>query len=218
MSLGFRIGKHRLGVEAALIERFRAIPCANISDAMWRLTAGGAKLRPVGPARMIGTALTVRTAPGDNLMVHKAIAMAKPGDVIVVDAGGDLTNAIIGDRMVTVAAQRGVAGFVINGAIRDRDDLAKHSIPVFAAGVTHRGPYKNGPGEINYPIAIDGMVIESGDIVVGDADGFLSIPFRDALEVCIGAEAKLAAERDNPPKSEPEKIDADLRRLGCVFE
>jgi len=218
MVAGFRIGKSRAKAARALIERFRRIPCANISDAMWRLTAGGPTLRPVGASAMIGTALTVRCAPGDNLMVHKAIAMAEPGDVIIVDAGGVLANAIIGERMVTVADQRGVAGFVINGAIRDYDILKSHSLPVYAAGVTHRGPYKNGPGEINYPVAIDGMVIESGDIVIGDSDGLLCIPLRDAEEICVGAEAKMAAEQNNPPRSDPEKIDAELKRLGCVFE
>ena len=98
---------------------------------------------------MVGTAFTVRTRPGDNLMVHKAIDMAAPGDVIVVDAGGALENALIGELMAGWAQKRGVAGFVIDGAIRDSEALAEGDFPVYAAGVTHRGPYKDGPGEIN---------------------------------------------------------------------
>ena len=127
---------------------------------------------------MAGPALTVKTRPGDNLMLHKALDLAEPGDVIVVDAGGDLTNAIIGEIMSGYAASRGLGGIVINGAIRDAGALRRASFPVYAAGVTHRGPYKDGPGEINVPIAIDGMVIEPGDLIVGDEDGVLVRPLR----------------------------------------
>lgn len=169
-------------VPAELIEKYKGLPVANISDVSWRMTAGGADLRPMhNGAPMIGTALTVKARPGDNLMVHKALALAQPGDVIVVDAGGDLTNAIIGEIMVAYAITRKLNGFVINGAIRDIDDISKGDFPVFAAGVTHRGPYKDGPGEINTTIAINGMVINPGDLIIGDADGFLSVP-KDQVE------------------------------------
>jgi regulator of RNase E activity RraA len=217
MSFGFRIGQARPWVDQAIMERLRDIPTANISDAMFRMTAGGARLRPIGPAKLIGPALTVKTAPGDNLMVHKAIGIAKRGEVIVVDAGGDVTNSIIGERMVAMAAERGVAGFVINGAIRDAVALREGTMPVFAAGISHRGPYKNGPGEIYYPIAIDGMVIEAGDLIVGDDDGLVCVPYRDAQEICAAAEKKAASERNNRPVHDAATIDAELRRLGCVF-
>src|SRR5439155_23755659 len=105
---------------------------------------------------------TVKAPPGDNLMFHKAIALAQPGDVIVIDAGGDLTNALMGEMMLMQITKRAVAGVVINGAIRDAAYIRRQSLPVFAAGVTHRGPYKNGPGEINVPVSIDGMVIAPG--------------------------------------------------------
>ncbi|MEI0548560.1 RraA family protein, partial [Klebsiella sp. 72742] len=111
---------------------------------------------------LCGAALTVKARPGDNLMLHYAIDSAEPGDVIVVDAGGDLTNALIGEMMVAYAVKRGVAGIVIHGAIRDAGSIKAGDFPLFAAGVSHRGPYKDGPGEINVPIAIDGMVIEPG--------------------------------------------------------
>ncbi len=96
-------------------------------------------------------------------MLHKAIDIAEPGDVIIVDGGGDLTNSLIGEMMSSHAEYRGIAGIVIYGAIRDYDVIHAGKFPIFAAGVTHRGPYKDGPGEINVPIAIDGMVIEPGD-------------------------------------------------------
>ena len=175
--IGFRVCNRAHKVDESWIEKFRQLPVANGSDVMSRMTAGGAPLRPfyTGP-RMVGAAITVKSRPGDNLMVHKALDIAEAGDVIVVDAGGDLTNAIIGELMVAHAVQRGLGGIVIFGAIRDSEELIAGSFPVFAAGVTHRGPYKDGPGEVNVPIAINGMVITPGDLVCGDADGFLSVP------------------------------------------
>ena len=219
MSSGFRIGRNRQKVDASLVAKFRDIPTANISDVMNRMTAGGSRLRPVGVAALAGPALTVKTAPGDNLMVHKAIHMADPGDVVVVDAGGDLTNAIIGERMVLIAQARGIAGFVINGAVRDLEYLRSCPMPVFAAGVTHRGPYKNGPGEIHYPIAIDGMVIASGDLIIGDDDGLICIGYGDADAVCVTAAAKAEAEKNSDPvANNRDWIDKSLKRLGCEID
>ena len=176
--IGFRILKRARKVDARIVAQFREIPVANVSDSMHRMSAGGARLRPMHKGgRMAGPALTVKTRPGDNIMVHKALDLAEPGDVLVVDAGGDLTNAIIGEIMSGYGKARGLAGIVIDGAIRDADEIRASEFPVYAAGVTHRGPYKDGPGEINVPIAIDGMVIEPGDLVLGDGDGLLCVPF-----------------------------------------
>ncbi len=187
--------KRRHRADAAIVERLRKVPVANISDVMWRLSAAGPRLRPIHDGRpMAGVALTVKTRPGDNLFVHKALDLAEPGDVIVVDAGGDLTNAIIGELMAGYAATRGIAGLVIHGAVRDVDVLKKGPLPVYAGGVTHRGPYKDGPGQINVPIALDGMVVMPGDIVLGDADGVLAVPLDQAAAICDAAEAKHAQE------------------------
>jgi regulator of RNase E activity RraA len=172
---------------------------------------------------MAGPALTVRSRPGDNLMVHKALDIAQPGDIIVVDAGGDLTNAIIGEIMTSYGQTRGVGGMVINGAIRDAGTIRAGNFPVYAAGVTHRGPYKDGPGEINVPIAIDGMTIEPGDLVIGDEDGFLAVPF-DACETVLAAtQAKHAAELQQladiaAGKADRAWVDAALTKLGCEIE
>src|SRR5581483_293470 len=195
MTIGFRIARRLRKVDAALVAKYKTLPLANISDCMWRMSAGGPRLRPMhGDGVMAGPALTVKTRPGDILMVHKAIDMAEPGDVIVVDAGGDLTAAIIGELMATHAETRGVAGIVINGAIRDSAVLRAGHFPVFAAGVTHRGPYKDGPGEINVAIALDGMVIEPGDLVLGDDDGVLCVPFGETEGIYAQARAKSEAE------------------------
>src|SRR4051812_15782514 len=145
---------------------------------MSRMTHGGARLRPLHAGGVLtGPALTVKQRPGDNLMVHAALNRAEPGDVLVVDAGGDLTNAILGELMLAHAQQIGMAGVVINGGGRDYGWIKTNSFPVYAAGVTHRGPYKNGPGEVNVTIAIDGMVIEPGALIVGDEDGLVCVPY-----------------------------------------
>ena len=167
----------------------------HLSDSMERLYAGGPQLRPMhGEGKLAGPAFTVKTAAGDNLLVHKALDMAHKGDVIVVDAGGFLDNAIIGELMMSRARQRGVAGIVIWGAIRDSAEIRAGTYPVFAAGVTHRGPYKNGPGEINVPIMMGGTPVNPGDIIVGDADGLVAIPQEQAERILKSAQAILAKE------------------------
>jgi RraA family protein len=218
--IGFRILARRRKVDERVVAQFRGIPVANVSDSMSRLTAGGARLRPMhGGGAMAGPAFTVKTRPGDNLMVHKALDLAEPGDVIVVDAGGDLTNAIIGEIMSTYAKARGVAGIVINGAVRDAEAIRAGTFPVFAAGVTHRGPYKDGPGEINVPVAFDGMVIEPGDLVLGDGDGLLCVPVDVTEAVYAQASEKVKVEARELAAAgnaglERSWVDARLRQLG----
>lgn len=218
--IGFGIFKRTRRVDPRVVAQFRDLPVANVSDSMSRMTAGGARLRPMhGGGRMAGPAFTVKTRPGDNLMIHKALDLAEAGDVIVVDAGGDLTNALIGEIMSTYAKARGIAGMVINGAVRDADSLRAGTFPVFAAGVTHRGPYKDGPGEINVPVAIDGMVIEPGDLMLGDGDGVLCVPY-DAVEAvhALASEKAKVEERElgNAANAALERawVDARLRQLG----
>ena len=226
MSIGFRVMNRKRVVSAELVDRFRLIPTANISDVMNRMTAGGPRLRPYhSGGAMCGPALTVKTRPGDNLMVHMALTMIQPGDIIVIDAGGDLTNSLIGERMISKAMHRGAGGFVVNGAIRDLDWVSANSIPVFGAGVNHRGPYKSGPGEINVPVAIDGMVIEPGDLVIGDGDGLICIPIDEARELYEKAHAKHEEESSTfadlgkiDQAEEYKKLSASLKAMGCEFE
>jgi len=224
MPIGFRVLKRKQVVAPELVEQFRAIPVANISDSMSRLTAGGPTLRPLHAGGVLcGPALTVKCRPGDNLMVHMALNLAVEGDVIVVDAGGDLTNAIIGERMLSYCVAKKFAGVVINGAVRDCAWIKSNPFPVYAAGVTHRGPYKDGPGEINVPIAFDGMVIEPGDLIVGDDDGLLCVPIRDAAAICTAAKAKHQSELDTfgaigKGDNNRARYMKQLLDLGCEFE
>jgi len=172
------------------LKRAAALPTPNISDAMGKIMPACVALKPLHRlARpMAGRALTVRVPPGDNLFVYKAIAIAGPNDVIVVDAGGVLEQAIIGEIMTTLAASRGVAGIVVHGAIRDIDIVSMSEFPVFARGHTYRGPYRDGPGEINVPIALAGMSVEPGDLVVGDANGVVVVPHADIEAVLEAAQ------------------------------
>jgi regulator of RNase E activity RraA len=156
-------------------------------------------------------------------MIHKALDLAEPGDVVVVAAGGDLTTALFGELMAAHAIARGVAGIVIDGSVRDSGTLRAQSFPVYAAGVTHRGPYKDGPGEINVAVAIDGMVIEPGDLVLGDDDGVLCVPYDAAEELLAASHAKQAAEAKmladfQAGTSDRRWVDEALRRLGCAIE
>jgi RraA family protein len=221
MSIGFRVLPRTCAVTAEQIERYRGLPVANISDSMNRLSAAGSGLRPLhGGGYLAGAALTVKCRPGDNLMVHYALNIAQPGDVIVVDAGGDLTNALMGELTLAFAQKQQLAGVVINGAVRDLHSIARGTFPVYAAGVTHRGPYKNGPGEINVPVAIDGMVIEPGDLIVGDLDGVLCVPLDHVDAVYVDASARQTAEIDKlraiaQGKNDRSWVLEKLRALNC---
>jgi regulator of RNase E activity RraA len=223
MPIGFRLLARQRSVAPELVAQFVGIPVANVSDSMSRMSAAGPQLRKMHRSGVLaGPALTVKSRPGDNLMLHKAIDMAVPGDVIVMDAGGDLTNSLFGELMLEHALNRQIAGFVLHGAIRDGDIIFEKNLPVYAAGVTHRGPYKDGPGEINVPIAVGGMVVEPGDLILGDGDGVLSVPFDETENVLEKARAKQRSEAQQMEAIKAQAndrtwVDASLHRLGCDF-
>ncbi len=224
MPIGFRILTSPPRADARLLAAFAVLPTSNISDNMLRHYGSGARLRPYHRGGvLVGTAFTVKTRAGDNLLTHKAIDMAAPGDVILVDAGGGLDHAIVGEIMTSHANKRGVAGMVIDGAIRDAEAIAASKFPVYACGVTHRGPYKDGPGEINVPVSIAGMIVNPGDIIVGDADGVVAIAQSDAekiLALTIAQKQKedstLAAIAAGTPVDR-NWVDKMLRDSGCSF-
>jgi RraA family protein len=195
MSASMRILDIPKRPDPRLVAELAKMVTPHLSDSMERLYAGGPQLRPMHrEGKLAGPAYTVKTTPGDNLLVHKALDAAQKGDVIVVDAGGICENAIIGELMMSRARQRGVAGIVIWGAIRDSAEIGAGTYPVYASGVTHRGPYKNGPGEINVPINMGGMAVNPGDIIIGDADGLVAIPQDQAERVLASAKSILEKE------------------------
>lgn len=189
---GLRIGDLNFPrVEASICQRARHLPTGNVADCINRLFAVRG-LRPVGggsDVHLCGPALTVRTAPADNLFIHKALDVAHPGDVLVVDACGGRSHALVGEIMTRYAERRGIAGLVIDGPVRDSRELGDLRLPVFAAGTSPFGPWKNGPGEIAYPVACGGVPVMPGDLVVGDADGVVIVPRADAAAVVAAAEA-----------------------------
>ena len=178
------------------VAKFREIPTAVIGDCMFRLFAAGPRIRPMHAKGTVlaGPAYTVRTRPGDNLFIHKAIDSALPGDVVVVDAGGDCTNSLMGEMMLTHSETRGLAGVVLDGAIRDSGYVGNHGYPVFAVGVTERGPYQSGPGELNVPIAMGGLVVMPGDLIIGDDDGVICVPFDMTEDIYADAAKRFAVE------------------------
>lgn len=180
-----------------LLLGFATTSTAVISDNLQRLP-GVIGLRPFhrGSHVLVGRALTVRVAAGDNLFIHKALELVHPGDVLVVDGDGDCNRALIGEIMASIGRTRGAAGFVIDGAIRDSGAIQNGEFPIFARAVIHRGPYKNGPGAINVPVSIGGLVISPGDIVVGDNDGIVSFPVEGAAELLHAVRAQEKREEE----------------------
>ncbi|OEC33961.1 Regulator of RNase E activity RraA [Pseudomonas cuatrocienegasensis] len=155
-----------------LIDAFRDVVTPHLSDSLGRHIGARGLKRYNQTGKLVGTALTVKTRPGDNLFIYKAMSMIQPGHVLVIDAQGDTRNAVIGELIKLYAQQRGCAGFVVNGAIRDVASFER--TPCYALDVVHCGPYKTGPGEINVPVSIAGMLVNPGDIMVGDEDGLLA--------------------------------------------
>jgi regulator of RNase E activity RraA len=166
-----------------LIATLKDIAVSLLSDQLRRNRGSKGLLPYPRPAPLAGTAVTVRTRGGDNLAILRAYDYCRPGDVMVVDADGDLDNALVGGIMTFAAAAAGLAGMVIDGAIRDVAEIRERPFPVYARGVTHRGPYKDGPGAINIPVSVGGMTVMPGDIVVGDQDGLVAFSADQALAI-----------------------------------
>jgi len=194
MQPGFRI-LPRQDTDPSLVRLFEGLPTPIVSDNLNRMTGTWGLTpwhRPGVP--LLGIALTVRVRAGDNLMIHKALQLGRRGDVLVVDGGGATDRALFGDIMKNVAKMRGFAGIVIDGAIRDAAAYREDTFPCFARAACHRGPYKDGPGEINVAVSVGGMVVNPGDIVLGDDDGVVFVTPAEAREVAAAARKKADAE------------------------
>ena len=198
MSVGCRIIKDFKRPSKDILEQFKEMPVANIDDTMNRIAAVSSAIKPVGyKGHMVGTAFTVRVAQGDNLMLHAAMDLAKPGDIIVIDAGGYTERAIFGELMAAYMKIRGIRGVICDGAIRDYDGLSKmDGFQVYACSASPNGPYKNGPGEINVPVSCGGKMVYPGDIVVADDDGVLFVRPENAEEVIAATNAVEKTEAD----------------------
>lgn len=196
MAVGFRMFTDFERPETDLVDAFKGIPSSNIGDCVRKMTCMFGGIRPFNKHNLLGVAFTVKVPSGDNLAAQMALDYAKPGDIIVIDGAGYTDRALVGGMMLAYAEMRHLGGFVVNGAVRDMDDIRGSSLPVFAKAVTPLGPYREGPGEINVPVVCGGQVVMPGDILVGDADGVVVIPRKDARELLEAARKNLAGEQE----------------------
>ena len=181
--IGFRVITSSTRPEAELVRKFCDFASANLADAMGRFHFMDPGVRSRTGLPLCGVAVTVMARPGDNLMVHKAMEIAQPGDIVVVSTNGNTTNAVFGELMGHSAVASRLGGLVVDGAVRDVEELIALRFSVFSRSVSAGGCDKDGPGEINVPIACGNTVVTPGDIVVGDSQGVVVIPQQDGAEV-----------------------------------
>lgn len=219
--LGFRILPAPPRLPADLVRKFRGLATSNLADAMGRFRFMDPGIRTRSGLSLCGLAVTVNCRPADNLMVHKALQVAEPGDVLVVCTGGNTTSAVFGELMCTTATEAKLGGIVVDGAIRDVAGITRLELPAFSRTVSPGACDKDGPGEINVPISCGGTVVMPGDIVVGDDDGVVVVARGDAEEVLslvtnlILREAKRVEEIRGGELFRAE-IDESLRAKGVI--
>jgi 4-hydroxy-4-methyl-2-oxoglutarate aldolase len=211
-------------VPADVVRQAGEYQAAIMADVAGRRGALNGRIRPVSTRmKVAGPAFTVEVRPGDNLMIHAAMSMAKPGDVLVIDGKGDLGAALMGTIMMTACKQLGLAGVVIDGAVRDTLELEEMGFPVFAAGANPNGPTKNVPGRIGHPVSVGGVTVRSGDFVLGDADGVVVVE-REKIASLIPQAAKKVADESariaaiKKGDTEAKWLAAALRTAGVLKE
>ncbi len=221
---GFRIRRDVPRPDPRSVAQFREYNAPDVSDMLNRMYTMSSRIRRLsGEGVLVGPACTVKVFPGDNLMVHKSLDIARPGDIIVIDACGSEMNALIGDLISTKAQHRGIAGFIVDGLVRDLDEIRELGMTVFARGTTPIGPLHRGPGEINYPISCGNIVVNPGDLLVADVNGIVAVR-QDFLEATL---ARLRQQRQSVAGYEEtvrrgifsnEWVDTVLEASGCLFE
>ncbi|CAB3743744.1 RraA family protein [Paraburkholderia rhynchosiae] len=211
-------------VSPELVEAAARYQAAILADVAGRRGTLHGRVKPLSPTmKVAGPAVTVEVRPGDNLAIHAALSIAKPGDVIVVDGKGDLSCALIGEIMATQAKASGIAGIVIDGAVRDAHELAGGDFPIFAAGLNPCGPTKSVAGLVNAPISAGDTAINPGDLIVGDADGVVVIPRNDVARIIELAQKKLDMETAriaaiHKGDVRPVWVEKELRAAGMLAE
>ena len=181
--LGFRVLPSPPRLREDILARFRGLASSNVADAMGRFNFMDAGIRSRSGFPLAGSAVTVNARPADNLMVHKALQVAEPGEIVVVSTCGNTASAVFGELMCHTAAAKRLGGIVVDGAIRDVEGIRQLGFAAFSRSVSPGACDKDGPGEINIPISCGGTVVMPGDIVVGDADGVAVVPRERAEEV-----------------------------------
>ena len=221
MTYGYTINP-RIDSNKEAIAALTGLATSVVSDVLGR-TIGAVEILPVNKSSVsvCGNAVTVSVRSGDNLMIHKALQMLQPGDVLVVDGGGDISRALFGEIMMTVAKSRGAIGAVFDGAVRDVEAFEAHQFPCWARGVNMRGPFKDGPGSINTQISIGGMIVSPGDIILGDCDGIIALSPKVAMDAArLGKEKELTERKTIQSildgKYDDAWIDVTLKQKGVL--
>ena len=212
-------------VEPAIVERASGFAASILADVAGRRGTLDGRIQPLSPAmRLAGPAFTIEVRAGDNLMIHAAMTMAKPGDILVIDGKADRTCALMGSIMINACRKLGLGGVVIDGAVRDTEELRELGFPVYAICANPNGPTKFVPGRINWPISCGGIAVRPGDLLVGDADGVVVIEREKAASLLDAASKKVADERARIAdivagrNLRPQWIDGSLRAAGLLRE
>jgi 4-hydroxy-4-methyl-2-oxoglutarate aldolase len=211
-------------VPGAVVRQASEYQAAILADVAGRRGALHGRIQALRPRmKVAGPAFTVEVRPGDNLMIHAAISLARPGDVLVIDGKGDLTAALMGTIMMTACQQLGIAGVVVDGAVRDTLEIDEMDFPVFAAGSNPNGPTKNCAGRIGHPVTVGGVTVHAGDFISGDADGVVVVE-RDKIEALLPLAAKKVADEAariaaiKQGDTAAKWLDAALRTAGVLKE
>jgi len=212
-------------VDPALVARAADYPSSILADVAGRRGALSSRIAPLAPSmRLAGPALTIEVRPGDNLMIHAAMAMAKPGDILVIDGKGDESCALMGEIMVSQCMATGIAGIVVYGAVRDAEAIRELGFPVYATGLNPNGPTKLVPGRINWPVAVGGVTVQPGDLIVADADGVVVVETAkvpavlDAARKKLDDETKRLSDIRNGVQLRPLWLEGALRKAGVLAE
>jgi regulator of RNase E activity RraA len=218
---GFRVHAAPPRLDRALVDQFRGMAAANLADAMGRFNFMDPGIQPRTGFSLCGVAVTALCRPADNLMVHKALQVAEPGDIVVVSTCGNVTSAVFGELMCHTAAGKKLGGIIVDGAIRDVDGIRKLEMPAFSRSVCPGGCDKDGPGEINVPISCGNTVVMPGDIIVGDEEGVAVVPRDSAEEVLRLVGALMARETARIAEIKAgglykAEIDDSLRKKGII--
>ncbi|MBI4493837.1 MAG: RraA family protein [Chloroflexi bacterium] len=220
---GFRLFTRFPRPDPAVVAGFQGAATGNVCDALGRSGALDQRIKPLRPGmRCAGVATTVKARPCDNLVIWKALELAQPGDILVIATGNYTQSATWGDITSRVARARGLGGVVTDGAARDLDGILETGLPVFTAAVTPNSPFKDGPGELNVPVACGGVPIHPGDILVGDADGVVCVPRAEAATVLAELRRVQASEIERFAQLErgeliPKWVDQLLRERGAII-
>ena len=212
-------------IDPDLVARAAQYPSSILADVAGRRGALSSRIAPLSPTmRLAGPALTIDVRPGDNLMIHAAMALAKPGDVLVIDGKGDESCALLGEIMVSQCMAIGIAGIVVYGAVRDTEAIRALGFPLYAIGANPNGPTKLVPGRVNWPVSVGGVTVNPGDLVVADGDGVVVVEPAKVPAVLELAKKKLADETAridgicSGKQLRPTWLDAALRKAGVLAE